>query len=148
MLGSDSQEFILPQKPDRLGELGVDEEGVGQWRRYFRQGGTLKGAIAQQAVQLSKAVVVAGNTDEEALPVLPSEVNAEQRLNALPAAVLHEFSGAGSVVDVRQRQCPDAPLFGCQHQLLRRQGSVAQTEIRMTIEVHGFCASLVGKIEF
>ena len=80
---------------------------------------------------------VFGDAEVEPLAVLAAEVNAEQRLDALPLAQAHELTPTRRVVHVREGQRRDAEPLGRQHKLFGRQRAIAQAVVGMAVEMHG-----------
>lgn len=89
--------------------------------------------MGEVLIELAEALAVAGDTDIELFPFTVAEVNTCDWLDACLLAAFDEFTHAGGIVDVRQRQGRDAPPLGRLHQFFRRQRAVTHAEISMTV---------------
>ena len=93
----------------------------------------------KELVQLMKSLVVSSYPYELFLrPV--AKVNAKDWSYRILFALTNEFQAAGCAVDVRQRQCFDAVIYGPLHEVFNGHESVFEAEVRMDVEhVTFFC---------
>src|SRR5690606_27329322 len=91
---------------------------------------------SQELIQLFHAFPVAGNADIKKLSCLP-ELDTRNGFDPLIPALPYKFDGAGGIIDIRQRHLLYSQALRLYDQLLNRDSPVAQTVMRMNIQVHG-----------